>query len=383
MRIHKTSRLIKFGLYAAIIGCAAGAATGTLAWYSYQKDVNLGLTGTTIKADKQIQVGLRTKTRVQAFEDLYAPLEQIEIESDARFKSDDGQDKQFTIYWIKGNYIGEILHSFQELVVNSAVNKIKAITSGKYSPLAGNAEWTGFKHQPLNVSGKTVHGGLIDKEDYSNFFYCPLVFRAIPEERDADYLPNEKIFLTSFVTKDVDAEEDATITVDKGLRCKVDYPSHPDNVDSFIFDPNADSAYNLPVGGKLNIADDIYYDYDYWTKKQIAYGEWETKTYFNTAVTADPTLSYSECDTFHANDLKGSIAIDMDHSTPSVCQTLGKTDIVVPEDEIDTGTPLAITDSFRNYGYVDLSIYLEGWDHNIINLTVGRTFSVDLGFHLE
>jgi hypothetical protein len=395
MRIHKTSRLIKFGLYAAIIGCAAGAATGTLAWYSYQKDVRLSWTGTTIKADKEIQVGLRTSSPNLDFEELYQ-LGEIEPEYNVQFDPTNPNSPKFTIYWIKGTYVSDVLHSFQEMVVHSAVDKIKAITSGKYtagSPESfGNTDpnytgWTGFKEQPNNSYRSHEHGGFISKTNYSNYFYCPLVFRAISEEKDengnAQYLPNEKIFLSEFITKDIDAEENDTIRVDKAIRCKVDYPSHNDTSSNFIFDPNADTEVNLEVGGRLNLQDDIYYDYEYYSKKQIAYGQWEKLIYFTDPVTDDPTLHYNQCTTFEANDFKGGIAIDTVQSEPSVCQTLAGSDIIEDQDEFENGHGIAITDSGNNYGYVDLSIYLEGWDHNVVNVTAGRTFQVDLQFSLQ
>jgi hypothetical protein len=389
MHIHKTKRIIKVALYSAIIACAGGAATGTLAWYSYQKDVNIGLTGTSIKADKEIQVGLRTYTRNQDFEDLYQ-LGEIEIEDGLKFNSYDS--KSFSIYWIRGNYVSEVLHSFQQLVVESAVGSLNAITSGKYTSgcyedigndNADATSWTGFKKQPYNQEGKIVHGGFVkNRKDY---FYLPLVFRAISEDKNFDgspiYLPNEKIFLSDFVTHDAEAGDNDLINLGKAVRCKVDYPDHDTTSDNFIFDPNADTVKNLPVGGRLNLQHDIYYDYDFFSKNQVAYGEWETLRRENEVYTGDPTLSFEKCTTFEANDLKGGKRIDMEYSKPSVCQTLAASDAI--ETNYETGHGITTTRLEDCYAYVDLSIYLEGWDKNIINLTAGRDFKVDLQFSLQ
>jgi hypothetical protein len=389
MHIHKTKRIIKAALYSAIIAGAAGAATGTLAWYSYQKDVNIGMTGTSIKADKEIQVGLRTAVRNQDFEDLYA-LGEIEIEDNVKFNSYDSQS--FTIYWVRGNYVTEVLHSFQKLVVQSAVGTLNAITSGKYTTgcfedigndSAAATSWTGFKKQPFNFEGKIVHGGYVtDRKDY---FYLPLVFRALSEDKDSNggpiYLPNEKIFLSEFITQDMEAGENDLINLGKAIRCKVDYPVNDNSSENFIFDPNATTVKNLSVGGRLNLQPDIYYDYDVFTRKQVAYGEWENLVYESTVCRTEPTISYDDCTTFDANSVKGGLAIDMSQSKPSVCQTLAASDAI--EKNYETGHGITTTRLEDCYAYVDLSIYLEGWDKNIINLTAGREFHVDLQFSLQ
>ena len=391
MRIHKAKSLIKIALYSAIIACAGGAATGTLAWYSYQKDVNIGLTGTSIKADKEIQVGLRATSRNTEFEKLYK-LGEIEIEEDVTFGG--ANTTPFTIYWVRGNYVSEVLHDFQKIALESAVGTLNAITSGKYETGApeswgatnpADGTWTGFKKQPYNVPGKTEHGGFITKTDYKDYFYLPLAFRAISEEKDAQgqpiYLKDEKIFLSEFVTKDMEAGDNDLVNLGKAIRCKVDYPSHADTSDNFIFNPNKNADEDLAVGGRLNIQHDIYLDYSFYDKKQVAYGEWENVTWKDNPTTTAPTIEMDDCTTFKGNNLKGGFEIDMENSEPSVCKTLASTSAI--EVDYENGHGITATSDANNYAYVDLSIYLEGWDENIINLTAGRQFKVDLQFSLE
>ena len=121
---NKVKKLIKAGLYAAIIACAAGAATGTYAWYSYQKDVDVDFVGTTIKADKEIQVGLRCDSRIDALEAEY-DLGEIEWEENVKFNA--GDSETFVIYWVRGNYLSEILKTFQSLI-GSGQGALNAIT---------------------------------------------------------------------------------------------------------------------------------------------------------------------------------------------------------------------------------------------------------------
>ena len=311
MHIHnKSKKLIKAGLYAAIIACAAGAATGTYAWYSYQKDVDVDFVGTTIKADKEIQVGLRSDSRISALENEYR-LGEIELEENVKLNPSDSES--YVIYWVRGNYLSEILKFFQR-EIGSAQGLLNAITAGHYE--AGWAEdigndtdtlapntWNGFKNTPTNRKNDWKYKDLVSsKKDY---FYLPLVFRAISNNRQANgdpiYIENQEIFLTSFVTEDLDYRDGNQVDLGHGVRCKVDYPAEPDTSKNFIFDPNALSDDNLEVGGVLNLNFDRFYDS--YNGKEIAYGEWETDPiiYASEKITVDEGIHYDACTTFYAN----------------------------------------------------------------------------------
>lgn len=396
---NKVKKLIKAGLYAAIIACAAGAATGTYAWYSYQKDVDVDFVGTTIKADKEIQVGLRCDSRIDALEAEY-DLGEIEWEENVKFNA--GDSESFVIYWVRGNYLSEILKTFQRLI-GSGQGALNAITAGHYE--AGWAEdignntsslaadtWNGFKNTPTNRQRDWKYKDLVSS--MKDYFYLPLVFRAISNERedngDPIYLQNTEIFLTSFITEDLDYASGNSFDLGHAVRCKVDYPSKANTNSNFIFDPNAIDDYDLPVGGLLNLNFDRFYDS--YANKEIAYGEWETDpiVYASEKTDVDQGIHYDECTTFHANHPVGAYPIDMTQSHPCTCETKAKSSAI--DSTYTPGKGITKTDAYKNYAYVDLSIYLEGWDSNIVNnnsgtdngiSTVGHTFSVELEFSIN
>ena len=398
MHIRKTKKLIKASLYAAIIACAAGAATGTYAWYSYQKDVNVDLVGTTIKADKEIQVGLRSDSLIPEMLQEFR-LGEVELEENVKYNEHD--TNSFNIYWIRGNYLTDILSFFQEKI-NSAQGVLRAITAGEYAtgsaedkgnlnPAAGT--WNGFKKTPSSKADEWKYGGLVGNNK-NDFFYLPLVFRAISNEKDEYgnpiYLPNVEVFLSEFTTEDTDVEAGSPFDLSNAVRCKVDYPSHPDTSDNFIFDPNASSNDRLPVGGLLNLNFDPFYDYDDYSKKEVAYGEWDGPVVYETdPVATDGTLQIEECTTFLANHKKGVYRLDQDNSHACECETLARSAAV--NTSLQEGNGLTRTNTYNHYGYVDLSIYLEGWDQNIVNSvagnrelsTDGHRFSIELQFSIN
>jgi hypothetical protein len=402
MRIHNKTKVIKVALYAAIIACAGGAATGTYAWYSYQKDVSANASGTTIKADTEIQVGLCSKQTYSTFENEFS-LGEIELPAEVA-KYDENDTDTFYIYWIRGKYFTDILRSFQR-EIGSAQGTLRAITSGKYTPGMnediGNASpaantWNGFKKTPSSKPSEYKYGSLIQENDKSDFFYLPLAFRVISNHLDEDgkpiYVEDQEIFLTEFTTTDLDAVQNSDLDVGDALRCKVDYPFANTTGDNFIFDPNGASDVDLAVGGNLNLDFDPYYDYVERTKQEVAYGEWDEPIVYKDTPTADNgqlMLTIDECSTFEANNKIGNYQIDRTQSHPSVCHTLSRDSAINVNKQVGKG--ITTTSNYKNYGYVDLSIYLEGWDRNIVNSiieeeaksTFGHEFSIELGFSIN
>ena len=47
------------------------------------------------------------------------------------------------------------------------------------------------------------------------------------------------------------------------------------------------------------------------------------------------------------------------------------------------GKPLAYTDSTDRIGYVTLTIYIEGWDHAVVNKAVNYSFNLGLKFEVN
>ena len=402
---NKVKKLIKAGLYAAIIACAAGAATGTYAWYSYQKDVDVDFVGTTIKADKEIQVGLRCSSRIGALDSAYQ-LGEIECEEHVSFQEN---GDEFVIYWVRGNYLSEILKTFQN-AIGSGQGTLNAITAGHYragwaedigndtNTLAANT-WNGFKNTPTTKKADWKYQDLATS--MKNYFYLPLAFRAISNEKAANgdpiYLDNTEIFLASFITEDLDFNTGNEVDLAHAVRCKVDYPAEGNTNKNFIFDPNAVDDYDLPVAGVLNLNLDRFYDsyMDYNTRKryEVPYGQWENDSvvYADNPIAASGVLHGDYCTTFNANHEEGVYPIDMTQSHPLTCETKSKSYAIDPS--YTAGNGIVKTDAYKNYGYVDLSIFLEGWDTNIDNdrdsrmdsvrSTVGHTFSIDLEFSIS
>lgn len=429
MHTHKVkqtanNKLIPTVMSATIILGAIGAATGTLAWYTYEKDAELDVGGTTIKADKEIQIGLRCDRplwkwenggagamAIHYFDDDYTHGEITRVDN---VRLNDTDPTEYCIYWIKGNYLTEVLKNFQTYI-HSAETELKPITSGRYK--TGDigdgtnvGSWRGFMYQPTAAEGEWETTGFLD--GYSDYFYLPLAFRVLENykvDNQDTYVEDESIFLSKFNATDltlqqlhktldpIDPEEytieqkkDLAMDLSKAIRVKVDYPANPTKESNFIFDPNSNEEKHLEVGGVLNLDQNTVYDYDAETKQQIPFGQFDSDVYYKSYKTSQPqTKNIEDCTTFDADNLKGGYEIDFGEgkTVKSTCQSLpsivNSTLLVDEANGLHALTKTASGANKDRIGFVDLSIYLEGWDKNVINRTAGRDFSVKLEFAIK
>ena len=47
------------------------------------------------------------------------------------------------------------------------------------------------------------------------------------------------------------------------------------------------------------------------------------------------------------------------------------------------GKPIAVTDDTTKIGYSTLTIYLEGWDHSVIDQSIGYQFNLGITFEID
>lgn len=383
-------RILRVALYTLILGGAVGTVTGTYAWYSYQKSASIDFTGTAISNTELIQIGLRADHRLNTPDDVRSELGNMNFEqfyhSDISLGQIVGEEITLNqesnyIYWIKGNYLQEILKNFA-YSIGSGVDKLPAVTTGYFEEGMewdlGNRsaveKWNGFKKTPIN-----------EQRDFKEFaslkdyYYLPLAFRVYGGAEYKEALPNRKIYLTKFDSTDITAVTSQTQrSLKKAIRCKADYPEVVDHSKDFVFDPNSNQSYELKVGGGLNIDYDIYEDYDQ-TENGVyekAYGQFDGDPQYVGPCQDDPVIPYNNCTTFEANHKKGAYMVS--DANARTCQTRSNS-IVNPYQSGDA----IITTNADAIGFLDLSIYLEGWDHGVIDQNLNHTFAVSLEFSIE
>lgn len=352
------------------------AVTGDATYYAVFEGFGSPSDGLKIHNNSgEIEFGFRSETRLIQFESAIDSSE-IEIEENVKFNENDSTS--FFVYWIKKTNLFYKYYLYASAIGCSS-DTLRAITAGSYKSGCvekigqedcGKDEWNGFKKLPTTKYGEHKYSGLLgnDKRDY---IYLPLAFRVYATQTTFSKTVSV-IGIKQFSTAS------SGLDLSGGIRCKVDYPSHETTRNNFIFNPNSEENEELPVGGPLNLNFDLYYDYDYETNKEIPYGEWvdDTVIYSEEPTLSSPSLYLGECTSFIANHKKDVYQIDLEKSTPCTCSTKRKW-AGMSKSHSDG---IILTDSYNGYGYVDLSIYLEGWSTG--HTTDGCKFDIALEFDI-
>ena len=163
----------------------------------------------------------------------------------------------------------------------------------------------------------------------------------------------------------------------------------------------ATTSGSTNVGGLLDLDGDGTYDYnDQDGNKEYYYGQCTgTPTNASDPYGVDPesaplvnvngVTDTSAASTFLAKHHKVSKIINnLNEITPKVAEyeTFGTVNPSVVNGEFvvgDTGIPITRTDGPTGVGYATFSIYIEGWDHSVIDKTAGYSFNLDLKFEIN
>lgn len=202
-------------------------------------------------------------------------------------------------------------------------------------------------------------------EDY---IYLPLVFRY--EDILADettYVGNENIYLSRFKLNTFD--EDTYIH--KAVRI---YTSSKSG-NTHLINPSVNEDGTTDVGGVLDLNRDGFYDSFELTgdKYEHVYGQTTESSYKENPESEDTVIPKEERNSFVAGHKSGTYALES--CVPEVAQYEGFYGFRNRHKWVTTTNPDA-----KKYAYLDLSIFIEGWDLNVIDSQKGMPFSIELTF---
>lgn len=349
----KKQRLIICGLTTGMIISLAASLCGTFAWYTYGSRAPLFYDGTSIGSGVSVELGVESEVTLPKYKD-YGLTEDTSVSGT-------------TIYWASSTMTAEALSYVLENN-GSATNALRPVTPGKHTT-----------DNPVNLYNGPEHRVTQNDPYYLNavtknrFADMPLVFRYKPANSNA-YVSDYKVYLAAAVPN-------SYTTIKKGIRMLfngLDEENHPYQ---HLIDPNNSELTTVKVGGPLDLDVDGYYDtygggdfLDY----EIGYGQYVSGVYHKlNPVEADSDIPDEELTTFYAKHKEGTVAIDDNYSQPEVCEYEGTASYL--NKTIALAYPQA---SKNNYAFLDVNIFLEGWDPSIINANVGALFSLDLSFEV-
>ena len=375
----KTNKKVTIGLISlACLTSAAliGTAAGSLAWYAYSRVALVSFRGTSIANTALLNVGIVDD----------GPNYCISNDSINQYglqrESYDGHSIVFT-----HSSNGFDYHVIREFLTNAgyATDELSPLTTQERALNSTNA-LSLFKSPEY---GQTVLNQSAIKKDY---VYLPLAFR-VGDSGNSGAI-NTEVWLTG---ASVTVEQE---NINQAVRVFVD-----NGTTKFLMKPEDRSTTtgSTKVGGMLDLDGDGTYDYNEKdNNKEYYYGQYtgtpalassEYGVDYSDApfINANGVEDTSEGSTFYAKHFKGSrIITNINEITPKVAeyQTFGT---VMPSVDTDTGdyvvgdTGIAITNtsSASGIGYANLTIFVEGWDHSVIDKAAGYNFDLDLKFEIN
>ena len=379
MKLKKSS----IGLAALAIGTLVsfvGALSSTLAWFAYTTNVDVQMKGTTINETEQLQVGLKTNI---VFSD--ALIEEYKLTTIM-----EGEDRY--VFAAPGAGFNSNLISYYLSYAGYASNTLVPVTSKKYD--AGDD--LDLKYAPQAGHPEFEKNAL--KNQYSKI---PFAFRVVRTDRTGASIYAKKQNL--WVSNAKAIADGGVNNIYKAVRVffsghKLDGENIVDN--KFIFNPSASNTAQryTNVAGLLNLNDNDYYDLypgSYGVGgTEIIYGDYEG-TATPTALADDTgyddingTGITNRTTTFTAKHRGGNNCYtSLDGITPHKANFKTLSDIKPVSDAtgfLSGGEVVAVTSDTENaIADLEATVYIEGWDHSVINEESEHKFFLGMTFEIN
>lgn len=368
MKANRKANLVLFGIASVTSIALIGSTMGTLSWYAYSTHTLLSYTGTSVRKSVLLNVGIVDNDENISEETIGA--------NHLKRESLDGN----SIVWttsssgINADVIREYLEG-----TDYAYNFLSPVTSNERA--IDETEDLVLYEAP--EYGKTTINQVAQEKDYVKI---PFAFKIM--NNDSDFVANQKIWLT-----DVDVQTSGHHLND-AVRVFI-----KNNHEKFLLRPNdrSPTTSSTKVGGLLDLNGDKMYDYDIDNEnKEFIYGHYTgTPSYITNPEGAEyyenvNGTPYTVDSTFYAQHSKNAKVLDTTSiSFEEACfETFNTVKPKVSSDgtfysEDGIGKPIAYTDSEDAVGYADLTIFIEGWDHAIVNEAAGCSFNLGLQFEIN
>ena len=374
----------------------AGTVSGTISWFAYTTRATVTYSGTSINQSALIQAGIvceedywegNTEEQTEANHELL--YEQYEL----TYEEVEGQ----SIYFTKAGagLSPNILKLFLEKT-GYAINQLEPVTSRSYTTnISGDNVGTDLNLYKAPLKEIALNETIAENKQYSR---VKLAFRVLTSNSATPiYAEGQDIWLTN-----INSKMNGEGNVVNALRLFVDGSASQGK--KFILNPNKTTNGETAVAGLLNISGSDDY-YDTVDGKEIIYGDYEGSldtTYINvasgyqdvngTGMNEDTATSST---TFFARHEANQNIYNYDAATfkagikPKVAQYVG-TNALFPTDSdgaLSGGIALCKTKTdntnANRCAYLDLSIWLEGWDHAVIDEEIGHAFFLSLQFQIN
>lgn len=387
--------MILIALVGATMCSIVGSTMGTVAWYAYSTRATFELSGTAVQRTEQLQIGL-----------LWGASG-----AESVFTSEKNAEYETSIETLGGNQYIFMPRGLG--FPSSAINlylEHKGCATNELTPATSLAYKTGdeLTKDMLYDSPTYRNGAFLAKAPAKAYIYLPFVFRVysytgLESEPEGSLTADQPVWIT-----DITTAISASRYADRSFRVHVHNPLGEAGKKHFTINPKASTSGSTYVGGLLDLDKDGYYDSDilgneYWYGPHTE-GATIDKTSFaadtsyydgNINEVAGVTPSTDEGTTFLAKHKKDTLGYPdyIGEKAGNPVDYRLKADYLnlvdaAPDNSsgfYEGGYPAAKTAGAEGFylGHTNLLIWLEGWDHSIVDAEIGSTFSLGLQFEIN
>lgn len=315
----------------------------TFMWYQYMTNAYFQFRGTSIGDSLLFDIGFKSELRLQNASEygLYF-------------------DEENEIYWANST-LNEEVTSYYLSSNGYATSQINGVTSGKYET---NGEFDLYR-APYYLENYVNEFNNKIRAQKNNYCHFELAFRAKKvSANEINNLDNGYIYLK-------DVKLDGTGNIKKTIRI------HLENEDeNFIFSPSKYESGKVVVGGVLDLDRDGLYDYDSFYQKEYLYGEISNETpIYKEEMTSDGSdIGEFNGSSFDGEHKNGIYALDLDNTVFETSSYLGYKDV------IEERKLITKIDPSSKIAFLNLDIYLEGWDEEFTDRELNHLFKLNLEF---
>lgn len=367
----KASRKVTIGLISLFSLTAVGVfgtTAGTLAWFIYSRTSAFSFVGTAVAKSVLLNAGIVDDNHYITDHVISTyNLNRVEL---------DGHSIVFT-----RSSGGLDYHVIKEYLFWTEYNSSMLFpVTTKERTLSDTSALTLYKSPDF---GDTSISTIANKSDYVKIPFAFMV------DDDSTTPVNTDVWLVDSTVKA------SGKNIDQAVRVFIENDQR-----RFLFKP-ADYLYvngYTNVGGLLDLNKDGFYDYSAGGQ-ELYYGDHSGTISYGPPYPYDPDdcdydnvngVSYLHPSTFYAKHLKDVETIDLTGITPMKADyySFGNVKPLVNSEgdyyaSATRGLKICSTDSASGVGYATFTIFIEGWDHVVIDDAAGYSFSLNLRFEIN
>jgi hypothetical protein len=343
----RNSTRIVLALTIVSLMVGGGSVSATYAWYQLSADKSIEIDGTSFGRSTDLKIGFVSSAHLTS-DSLTYDLSNSTLESKE-------------IYWVDDVTVESELVEYVLTQNGYSDGDIYPITSGAFNE--GQDSFTLYEPPLLNCTFSQYNA----VASTNQYIHLSLAFMSSGGYSTSSTVnEGSEIYLSDFSIAG---------TAKNSSRVRLS----SDTLGNILTSPTEDEDGYTLVGGPLDLNQDGEFDYRNDTKKEIFYGQRDLDVTYGTPYASSVETVDRNYDSFaNPNHTAGVYPVDNVEATASKAyyESINNYIFTGLEENISA---LTETDEY-GIAFLDMDIFLEGWDTDLINSVIGSTIGISMEF---